>query len=192
MWKSSSSDGEAEFEDLRIGQARIGHVGVDRVGAVEAGAVAEHAGRRARADRLVILVAVVAEGEVVHRALRRGERAERAEQAVGDVLRGLDIAGDHRRRIARRQHRAFGDDDVDRPEAAGVHRDVALDHDAEAVEHGGAGHRLGRVEVGRLLGAGAGEVDGRLALVAVDGDLARGSRRPGRSPPRIRNRAARR
>src|SRR5581483_8004108 len=80
-----------ELEDLRIGEARIGHVGVDRVGAVEAGAVVEHARRRARADRLVILVTRVAEGEVVHRALRRGERAERTEEAVGDVLAGLDI-----------------------------------------------------------------------------------------------------
>ena len=48
---------------------------------------------------------------------------------------------------------------------------LALDHDAEAVEHGGAGHRLGGVEVGLLLRAGAGEIDRRLALLAVDGDL---------------------
>ena len=64
------------------------------------------------------------------------------------------------------------DDDVDRPQAAGVHRDVVVDHDAEHVEHGGARHRLGRVEVGRLLRRGAGEIDGRLALRLVDRDAA--------------------
>ena len=39
------------------------------------------------------------------------------------------------------------DHDVDRPQAAGIHRDVVVDHDAEHIEHGRARHRLGRVEV---------------------------------------------
>ena len=68
---------KAQFQHLRVGEPRIGHVGVHGVGAVEA-----RAGRRAGADRLVILIGRVAEGEVVHRALRGGQRAERAEQAV--------------------------------------------------------------------------------------------------------------
>ena len=68
-------------------------------------------GARAAGDRLVVLVRVVAEREVVHRALRRREHAERAVQAVGDRLRRLDVAGDDGRRIARAQHRAFGNDD---------------------------------------------------------------------------------
>ena len=42
----------AEFQNFRIGQPRVGHVRVHGVGAVEAGP-----GRRAGADRLVILVA---------------------------------------------------------------------------------------------------------------------------------------
>ena len=95
-------------------------------------------GRRAGADRLVILVLGVAEVEIVHGALRRGERAERAEQAVGHRLRGLHIAGHHRGRIFRRQHRPFRDDDVDRPQAPGIHRDVVVDHHAEHVKHRGA------------------------------------------------------
>src|SRR5579871_1012995 len=54
----------AELQHLRIGEARIRHVGVYRVGAGEA-----WSRRRARADRLVVLVARVAEIEVVHGAL---------------------------------------------------------------------------------------------------------------------------
>ena len=163
--------GEAQFQHFRVGEARIGHVGVDARRAGKAAAVVHAAGRRAGADRLVILVLFVAEGQVVHRALRIGERAHGAEHRVGDVLRGLDIAGDDRRRIGGPQHAAVGDDDVDRPQAAGIHRDVVLDHDAEGVEHGGARHRLGRVEIVLHHRRGAGEVDGRLALGAVDGDL---------------------
>ena len=53
------------------------------------------AGARAAGDRLVVLVAFVAEREVVHRALRRGLQAERAVQRVDDALRRLDVAGDH-------------------------------------------------------------------------------------------------
>ena len=90
-------DGKAALQHLRIGQARVGHMRVHRRRAVEAGAR-----RRAGADRLVILMGRVAEGEVVHRALRGAERAERAEQRVGHRLRHLDIARDHGRGIARR------------------------------------------------------------------------------------------
>ena len=108
-------------------------------------------------------------------------------------LRRLDVAGDDGGRIVRLQHRAFGDDDVDRPQAAGVHRDVVVDHDAEHVEHGGARHRLGRVEVGRLLRRGAGEIDGRLALLLVDRDLDLDhGALVGISVARTRSRAARR
>src|ERR1051326_6495167 len=53
----------AELQHLGIGQARVGHVGVDRVGAVEA-----RPRRGARADRLVILIFVVAEIEIVYGA----------------------------------------------------------------------------------------------------------------------------
>ena len=56
-------------------------------------------------------------------------------------------------------------------QAAGVHRNLVLDHHAEDVEHRRAGDRLGRVEIGRLLRRGAGEIDGRLALRPIDGDL---------------------
>src|SRR6266849_9627532 len=55
-------DGKAPFQHLGIGEARVGHVRVDGVSAVEI-----RTGARAAADRLVILVALVAESEVVHR-----------------------------------------------------------------------------------------------------------------------------
>src|SRR5262249_12726407 len=59
----------AEFEYLRIGQPGIGHMRVDRIGAIES-----WAGGGARADRFVILIAGVAEVEIVHCAFRCRER----------------------------------------------------------------------------------------------------------------------
>ena len=56
---------KAGFQHFGIGEARIGHVNVNGARAVKAGAR-----RRAGADGLVILIGVVAEGEVVHRSLR--------------------------------------------------------------------------------------------------------------------------
>src|ERR1700682_6353056 len=66
------------FENLWIGEPRVGHVRLHHAGAVEIGSRARAAG-----DRLVVLVGFVAEGEVVHRALRRGERAEGTVERVG-------------------------------------------------------------------------------------------------------------
>ena len=94
----------AEFQNFRIGEPRIGHVGVDGVGAGKAGPR-----RRARTDRLVILVARIAEIEIVHGALRRRHGAERTEQAIGHFLRGLDIAGDDRGGIFRRTASTFSE-----------------------------------------------------------------------------------
>src|ERR1700730_12745136 len=87
--KVLEQDGIAEFQYFGIGEPRVGHVGVNGIGTGEAGP-----GRRAGADRLVVLIPRVAEVQIVHGALRRGHGAERAEQATGHLLRGLDIAGD--------------------------------------------------------------------------------------------------
>src|SRR5215470_8133962 len=73
--------GEAPFEHLRVRQPRIGHVRLHDAGSVEIGPRAGSAG-----NCLVILVAGVAEGEVVHRALRSSEHSERAVQRIGDRL----------------------------------------------------------------------------------------------------------
>src|SRR3546814_4512168 len=81
----------AGFHDFGIGQPAVGHVRLDHTGAVEAGTRARAAG-----DRLIILAGVIAEGEIVHRALRGGHRAEGGEQRVGDDLARLDIARDDR------------------------------------------------------------------------------------------------
>ena len=113
------------------------------------GARAVEAGARAgaAAQRLVVLVARVAEREVVHRALRAGARVERGEQRVGDALRRLDVAGDDGRGIARVEQAAFGQHDRQRLEAAGVQRNVLADECAEHVQHGRAHDRRRRVEV---------------------------------------------
>ena len=91
----------AQFEHLGVGHPRVGHVGLHRRGAVEA-----RPGAGAAADRFVVLAGRVAEQEVVHRRLRAGDRAERAEQRVAGGLRDLGVAGDHRRARLRREERA--------------------------------------------------------------------------------------
>ena len=150
----------------------------------------------AAAERLVVLVALVAEGEVVHRPLRGGDDAQGAEKRVGDRLRGLDVAGRDGRRRTRVEHRARRDDDVQRLEAAGVERDVGVDERAEDVEDGGRAHRGRRVEVVGALRRRAGEVDrrprGRPVDANGDGDLR--CRRPSRSansPSPMRSRTRR-
>ncbi len=41
----------------------------------------------------IVLMLVVAEGQVVHRALCRCQNAERTEQGIDNALRGLNVAG---------------------------------------------------------------------------------------------------
>ena len=158
---------ETPLEDLRVSRQGVGHVGVDRVGAVVVGA-----GAGAAADGLVVLVAgVVAEGEIVHGPLPRRHDAERADHGVGHRLAGLDVARDDGGRILGRQHAVFRDDDLERLEAARVERNLVVDHEPEYVKHGGHADRRGGVEVGVQLRRGAGEVDDRLARLAVDLDV---------------------
>ena len=49
--------------------------------------------------------------------------------------------------------------DLERLQHAGIHRDLVLDQRAEDIEHRRHAHRRRRVEVGRALRRGAGEVD---------------------------------
>ena len=67
---------EPRLQNLGIGQAAVGHVGLHRARPVMVGTGARSAG-----DRLVILVARIAEGEIVHRPLARRQPAGRGEQA---------------------------------------------------------------------------------------------------------------
>ena len=64
------------FQDLGIGQPAVGHVRLHR-----ARPVMVRPGARPAGDRLIILVPLVAEGEVVHRSLARREPPGRGEQA---------------------------------------------------------------------------------------------------------------
>ena len=134
----------AEFQHFRIGEPRVGHVRVHGVGAGEAGT-----GRRAGADRLVILIAALPKLRLfmVPCAAASAPSAPNRQLVTAcevSTLPATTAAGYSGDSIELRR-----DDDVDRPQAAGVHRDVVVDHDAEHVEHGRARHRLGRVEVRR-------------------------------------------
>ncbi len=105
--------------------------------------------------------------------MRGGHRAQRAEQRIDDGLARLDIAGDDGGGRAWIQHGAQGRDDLQRAQAARVHRDVALDEAAEDIEHGRLRHARGCVEIVGALRARSREVDRRGARFAVDayGDL---------------------
>ena len=72
---------EAPLQHFRIREPRVGHVSLHGVGAVEVGS-----GARATADGFVVLMLVIAEREVVHRALARREHAERTVETVRDHL----------------------------------------------------------------------------------------------------------
>src|SRR3546814_19983470 len=105
----TATDGEA-FEQNRksrlqyfgIGKPAVGHVGLDRAGAVEV-----RPGPSAAGDRFVILVALVAEGEIVHRPLARRQRAAGGDERVGDDLADLSLTRPARRGIMRVEPRAF-------------------------------------------------------------------------------------
>ena len=127
----------APLQHLGVGQARVGHVGMHARGAVEVRARRRCRRRWSRNTGSVALPKV----KLFMVPLRRGEHAEGAVERVGDPLRGLDIAGADRGRVAAADDRALGQDDVDRLQAALVHRDVVVDQRAEDVEHGGARHR---------------------------------------------------
>src|SRR5438270_7592868 len=114
-FKALEAHRKAPLEHFRIGEPRVRHVRLHHIRAVVARTRA-----RAAADRLVVLIAVVAVREIVHRALRRGHDLQRAIERLGQALRGLDVPRDHRRRVARLQHAALRDDDVQRFQAAGV------------------------------------------------------------------------
>ena len=153
---------EAELQHLGVGQARVGHVGLHHAGAGKALARAGAAGHC-----LVVLVALVAKGEVVHGALAGRHDAQCTQQRIGDAGGGLHIARHHRRRRVGVEHGAGRDDDLQRLEAASVERNVVVHQRAKHIEHRRHADRGGRVEVVGLLGRGAGEINHRAALRRV-------------------------
>ena len=164
-----------QLEDFGIGQARIGHMRLNHCRAIEAAGeaalgVKDATRARATRNRLVVLVALVAEGEIAHAVRAAGQDAECAIQRIGDRHRGLDIAGNHRPGMAGIEHAAGRHDDFDWREAAGIHRNIVVDQGPEHIEHRRGRDRQGRVEVVRLLCRGAGEIDAGAAGRMVDGD----------------------
>src|SRR5450830_120414 len=93
--------GKAELQHFGVGQARIGHVGLHHAGAVKT-----FTGAGAARDGFVILIARIAEGEVVHRALAGRHHPQGAIQRVGDTARRFHVARHHRRWRIRVEHGA--------------------------------------------------------------------------------------
>ena len=159
---------KTELQNLRVGQPGIGHVGLHHACAAKAAyqgpRIVEHAARTTAArNGFVILVAGVAEREVVHGALAGRHHAQRSQQGIGDAGGGFHIARHHRGRWKRVEHGAGRDDHIQRLQAPGVQRDVILNQRAKHIQHRRHAHRRGRIEVVALLRAGAGEVDGGAA-----------------------------
>ena len=126
----------------------------------------------AAADRFVVLMLVVAESEVVHRALGGGHRSQRAVQGVHHALRGFHVARHHRRWRAGIEQTTGGNHDVQWAQAAGIERNVVVHQGAKDVQHRRQTHRARRVEIVGLLRRGVGEVDasGASGMVQADGD----------------------
>ena len=166
---------KAQLEHFRVSQARIGHMRLDHCRPVEAAGemalrVESAAGARAARNRLVVLVALVAEGEIAHGVGPRSHDAERAIKGIGDRHRGLDIAGNDCPGMMRIEHAARRHDDVEWREAACIHRDVVVDQSAKHIKHRGGGDRQGRIEIVRLLQGRASEVDASASSLMVDRD----------------------
>ena len=73
--------GKARLEDLGVGEARVRHVRLHGRAAIEG-----WARTGAARDGFVVLHPRIAEGEVVHRALRGRKATERREQHIDDDL----------------------------------------------------------------------------------------------------------
>ena len=78
------------FQYFRIGNTGIGHMGLHGIGAGKV-----RPGSRAAADGFVVLMLIVTKTQVIHGALRSGQRAERAVERIGYALRRFHVAGNH-------------------------------------------------------------------------------------------------
>ena len=160
---------KAKLQHLRVGQARVGHVRLHHRGAGKAPRrfalrIPSHARAGASRNGFVVLVLGIAKSEIVHGGLAARHHAQSAEQRVGDAGGGFHIARDHRRWRARVQHAAFRNDHLQGFEATRVQRNIVVNQRAKHIQHRSHAHRLGCIEVVRLLVAGAGEINHRRAL----------------------------
>ena len=85
-----------ELQHFRVGQPRIGHMRVNGTRAIKT-----RTRTRAATDGFVILIFRIAEIGVVHGALCRRHRTQRAEQRIGNRLARLHIARHNCGRIFR-------------------------------------------------------------------------------------------
>jgi hypothetical protein len=92
-------------------------------------------------------MALVAEGEIIHRALTPGHRLERAIERIGHTLRSFHIACDHRRRRLGVQHATLRHDYVQRAQAPAIQWNVVVHEGSEYVQDGGRRDRARRVEI---------------------------------------------
>ena len=163
---------ELQLERLDRRVERVRHRHVHGARAVRVGARA-----LAAAERLVVGEVVVAEREVVHRALAE-RAAERGQHEVGHARRGLDVAGRHRRGRPRVEQAALGGDHRQRAVGALAGRHVGVGEHAQGEVAGRQGHGERAVEVAVVLRGRAREVERRSSRPR------RAPRAAARGPPR--------
>mmetsp|Transcript_36130 Transcript_36130/g.62523 ORF Transcript_36130/g.62523 Transcript_36130/m.62523 type:complete len:208 (+) Transcript_36130:120-743(+) len=123
------------------------------------------------ADSFVVVeTRLIPERKVVHGALGARQLAQSAVQSAGDGLRDLDVAGHHGGWVLRVDHRALGQDHLERLEATRVEGDLFVHQSPEHIEHSCLRDGHWGVEVGRLLRRSAGEVERDAPVGAVDLD----------------------
>ena len=105
----------------------------------------------AAADGFVVLAALIAEAEVVHRSLGGRHHPQGRKQRIGHRLRRFHIARHHCRRRLRVEQTARRHHQFKRLKTTGIERDWFLHQAAEDVENHCLGDRQRGIEVAGLL-----------------------------------------
>ena len=163
--KFFKQNGEARLQYFGVGQAAVGHMCLYDRRAVKAGPRA-----RSTCDGFIILVSVVAEGEIVHRPLRTRHHTQRTKQGIGNHLACLDIARNDRSGIARVDQRSFRRNNRDRFQTAFVHGNAVVDQRADNIEDRCTNDRYRRVEIAVQLRSRSAKVDDGGSVFPVDPD----------------------
>mmetsp|Transcript_10788 Transcript_10788/g.27767 ORF Transcript_10788/g.27767 Transcript_10788/m.27767 type:complete len:368 (-) Transcript_10788:2630-3733(-) len=172
--KRLDSQRKPKFKNLWVGKSSVCHVGVNGITPVKSGSSSGTA-----TNRLVVVdPCFVPKGKVVHCALRARKLTKRAEQAIRDRLRHLNVAGHYRGGVLRINHGSFWIDDLQWFEAPSIQRDTIVHQCPENVDDCGGCDGLRGIEIGGLLWCRPRKVDGSRAVIMIHRHLDLNERSP--------------